>query len=1346
MNSASEVLLQAIDTIVNNAVSKLEYDKTIQAEIYGIVNLDTGEYKVKYSGNIVSAFSTDIKKTYKIGDFVYIIIPEGDLSNKKFITAKVGDSLSYGEMISLSNSIKEVSPTFDVFYNYDASSERGVVAGAPIGSELSQQIIYNNIGQYNGLFQQYSKEYELIRIQASFLTRFHSEHVQGNYGLEIQFYTKSEDIVSYKLDLNSFNGDPYALSVYSPQSIIIKAQLGYLTGVKSIKLFEENFNYDRYVEGGLVTDKQNTTVPNIFVKDIAISFVEKKDLTDNSYYLDITTPQGNSFTSNITTIDLVARLIYQGDNILDEKLCTCKWYERDLSIMLGDKLYDKNAGVTWKPIESSSFGTLTLRSQDVIYQKQYKLVVIYNNSIILSDEVTIFNLNSAYNFELKQNTVGDEIQLQIVNNLNNEVLIGDWYLSYPDGSYSSFSSKKNAVDVTSFLLYSSVTFYCGVYNSRQTETIGILTHIITSSDSEEDITISYSGEDSFRYDANGDIAIEDAEKERTLQVILSWKDGVGTSYRVEWIGPDGKLLTNSRYTPTQSMIENLWVDNNNILHYTIKQKYKVNFNNNTITVKIITIDGKEFTFKKEILFLKDGDQGTNGTTYIAAIRPYNVSTGLKLSGLNPLIYRNNTWQNNLPLRCYVYKDGELINSDTHYEITYKWEGINVYLNNNQSEDRKTISGNNNIISYAATPYVKVQVSINDKMNGRKYDIYCSYPIDVAIGFTNQEISLLDIDSIPSYIKYTSSGINPSFYSNDIKFLYGTQDITSQVVSLTGDILTLQQQDNLYYLKPASSFIFDNNSIAMLKCGYTNNKYLYHPVILYLDTYGNEAINGWDGQKVTVNESGGYILAPQIGAGVKDSANRFSGIVMGKDSGQSKIGLYGYQAGINTFGLMENGVAYFGAKTSGAQIVIDGTTAKIYGGGRNPAGGSSQVGGDASNGMTITLANLQPSGNSDAIKIGAGVFKVSYDGSLIASKADITGAITANTGYLGGRNGWTIQEYRVYSSKSGSTHIELNCNPNETYAIWCGSQSSATAASSKFAVTKTGLLYAKEGNIGGWIMKSTYLQATSGTVGLASSGQAAFWAGSNLDANSSSIPTNSSEAKFLVTRSGKLYCSSADISGKITADSGEIAGWRISSNRLQNADGSVYLSSSSGLRVGNNFRVTNSGTLTASNANINGNIDADTLTCYSGYIGGWRITSDRLSAGGTRLYSDGSIDCDSLTAYNADISGDIYADYLECYSGNIGGWVINRNGFFGQNISLTPYGIFLTDGGSSTQAGIYVSNRILHIDTTSNRLANQINMSAIDGISISGGMNLYLQGSYITFDGNVSGLDTTARFG
>lgn len=1341
MNTTSEAIFQTVDILVDKKLAALQYDKTVTAEIYSIVNLDTGEYKVKYSGNIVSAFSDDVEKQYKVGDNVYVTIPQDDLSARKRIVCKTSEqSLSYGEMMTLSNSIVEKSPTFDTMYGYDRFAERGVVAGAPADSDLSYQIIYEGEESgYHGLFRQYASENDLIRIKASFLTTFHCEHTQGNYGLEVQFFTQSGDIVSYRLDLSAFNGDPYRFQVYSPQSIVIQAQKNYLTGLKQIKLFEENFVYDRYVESGRITDKENRTVANIFVKDIEIQFVERRDLTDNLYYLDISTPQGNAFTDQITTLDLVGRLIYQGDNIMSDSTCECKWFERDISVMLGSELYDKNAGVGWAPVAASESNMMTLTADQVAHQKQYKLVVIYNENVVMTAQTTIYNLNSDYLFSLHQTTVGEDIIVEIQNNADDTVLIGDWYMLYPDGSYTAVEFQQNEIVVTNLLLYSSVTFICGVYNAQHTEIIGVLEHTITNSSSEDDVTISYSGEDTFRYDANGDIAVEDAEKERTLQVVLVWKDGVGTSYRVEWIGPDGKDITNIRYNPSQSMIENLWVDNSNILHYTIKQKYKVNFNNNTILVRIITMDGQEYAFQKEILFLKDGDQGTNGTTYVTAVRPFDTATGLKLSGLNPLIYRNNAWQNTLPLRCYVYKDGELINDNGSYTLSYQWTGINVNLADGTTDDRKVASGTLPLISTPAGGYVKVQVTINDNKNGRTYDIYCNYPIDVALDFTDDEVRSIDISSIPSYIKYTASGVNPQFYSNNIQFLVNGIDRSNNITSLTQNILTIEQDDGLYYLEPAASFIFEDNSIALLRCA-DDNKYIYHPVILYLDTYGNEAINGWDGTSLEVNEDEEYIYAPQIGAGTKDSFNRFTGVVMGKDSIQDKIGLYGYKSGVNTFGLMEDGIAYFGAKSGGGQIVIDGTSARIYGGGNQ-----AQQGGDASNGMTITLADLRAAGTTNAIKIGGGVFTVNYNGSLTATSATIDGVIYARSGKIGcssrsSSDGWTIETNRIYSGNS-STRVELNSatatntttpTNNNDFAMWAGSN---TASSAKFSVSKSGLITAKEGNIGGWILSSNKLTSDNYRTGMASSGTYRFWAGASSSSTANN-PVFTGSSYFYVTSTGEMNCRNAIVNGTITADKGTIGGWTITTSGLENSSGTIRLSTSS-LQVGDNFSVSSSGRLTANNANITGQITAD-----SGRIGGWRISDDRISAGGTTLYDDGRIRCDELTAYNADISGNIEADYLECYSGYIGGWTIDKTSLSAGSTTLTDDGDIYAEN-FRTPSGYYLGEYGGYIGIVGSEARISVNKNTIT-LSCSGEVRIgdgdeVVMSAPVTFNRGTSGI-------
>jgi hypothetical protein len=142
-------------------------------------------------------------------------------------------------------------------------------------------------------------------------------------------------------------------------------------------------------------------------------------------------------------------------------------------------------------------------------------------------------------------------------------------------------------------------------------------------------------------------------------------------------------------------------------------------------------------------------------------------------------------------------------------------------------------------------------------------IYASYPIDVVVG--SFDYSNIDITDIPSYIKYSSSGINPTFYSNDIHSYYGDIDYTNDIISLNTNLLVFSDYGGKRYLNPASSFLFEDSDvdsrIAVLQCNYSNYGYLLHPIVMYLDAYGNEAINGWDGTAIEVNEDGGYILAP-----------------------------------------------------------------------------------------------------------------------------------------------------------------------------------------------------------------------------------------------------------------------------------------------------------------------------------------------------------------------------------------------------------------------------------------------------------------------------------------------------
>lgn len=992
MNNISEQLLQAMDIAIDSKISKLQFDKTIKAKVYNIVDLDTGEYRVKYTGNIFSAFSGDLTKIYKIGDDVYIKVPEGNFSNKKIIEGKVSDiSLSYGELIGLQNAIESISPSLDKIYDFNPENAVGIIAGAP-----DRDITLFETNEENLTFQQYAVEYELLRIKASFKTNFHSQHTKGNYGIEVTFFGNDDSEVSYSLDLDAFNGNPYNFSVYSPQSVILKIQKGYLKGVKSIKLFQENFTYDRYVVNGVITENENRTIPNIFVENIDISYVEQKDLTQDPLYLTISAPQGTLLNDKVLSIDLIGRLLANGENIMNSQTCECQWYKRDLSILPGDDGYNKNSGSGWKAIGNSNLNTLTLETKDVIYRDKYKLVVVYNNRMVLSEEVYVINTLSEYDCSLIQETENDNIVLKIEGNRE---YFGDWYIQYPDGAYSKIDESKNSINVETYLKYPVLTFYCQVFDDNQV--IANLEYEIVSSKNNADVVVTYVGDESYYYDANGDIATDDYDKDRFLRAKLSWKDGLGASYKIQWKGPDGKILDNNKYNPVNSMIENLWIDNSYIVHYNIRRKFNINYNDNILHLTITTIDGNSYDFEKELLFVKDGDQGLNGTTYVVSIRPCDQYRN-KLSGFQPLVY-NNGWLDSQRYFCYVYKDGEQINSDDRFTIQYRWTGENVQITT-PMDSMITAAGGSSQPNDAH--FIKVEVIIQDDIAGRTANLYAIYPIDVQVGdLTKEEV---DIQTIPSYIKYSAAGQNPVFENQNIKFLYQGQDYSDQISSLNTKLLTVvertAEEQKEYYLKPAINFYGDDNDTTMglLQCTQSSNNYIVHPIIMYLDTYGNEAINGWDGTKLSIDEQNGqYIFAPQVGAGEKDAQNRFTGLVMGKATHNSnKWGLYGYQTGTNSFGLDVDGKAWFGIGNN--KIEVNGSRATIHGGG----------GGNNENGMTITLAST--SATSDAIRIGAGKFRVQYDGTMRATGAVISGNLTANSGRIGN---WTIDNGAISNGRT-----------------------------------------------------------------------------------------------------------------------------------------------------------------------------------------------------------------------------------------------------------------------------------------------------------------------------------------
>lgn len=236
-------------------------------------------------------------------------------------------------------------------------------------------------------------------------------------------------------------------------------------------------------------------------------------------------------------------------------------------------------------------------------------------------------------------------------------------------------------------------------------------------------------------------------------------------------------------------------------------------------------------------------------------------------------------------------------------------------------------------------------------------------------------------------------------------------------------------------------------------------------------------------------------------------------------------------------------------------------------------------------------------------------------SITSSMLDVSelASVSSNTG--------TLSVTGALTAGSGSTSMGFsptdglyigNATPGSApFRVATNGAVTATNATVSGSVSATSLTANTSGSIGGWSISSSQLSTGTGssTRGV-STGSVAFYAG---NATPGSAP-------FRVTSGGAM-----------TAESGSIGGWTISSSALSLGSGSSARGMDSGstsFYAGSStpssapFRVTSGGALTATNATITG-----AITATSGSFTGSVTTSTLDANGGTMggLTIDGTLD-------------------------------------------------------------------------------------------------------------------------
>lgn len=239
-----------------------------------------------------------------------------------------------------------------------------------------------------------------------------------------------------------------------------------------------------------------------------------------------------------------------------------------------------------------------------------------------------------------------------------------------------------------------------------------------------------------------------------------------------------------------------------------------------------------------------------------------------------------------------------------------------------------------------------------------------------------------------------------------------------------------------------------------------------------------------------------------------------------------------------------------------------------------------------------------------------------------------------------------------------------------------------------------------------------------------------------------------EYKFLVMYNGKVIAKNADIAGKITATSGEIGGFTIGATSIYNGMTSLSDTTHNGVYVGTDGIALGKGNFSVGSTGA--------LTAKSGSIGGWSISStylERLSDtmrvrlnGTTMTSGNNAISVATktasattwntqfsvtyggkLTAKEADISGKITAT-----SGTIGGVTISNGTLSGiTDTNIATNGISGGSSGSIALSTIDTNNTVSGINTNLGYGASYggaIASSTADGPTYFNAYNIRARGS------------------
>lgn len=1030
----TESLLAAIETLAEAKDKQNIQTITIQATISAIEDLEKGIYIVEYLGNKMKVYSSSTT-IYSIKQKVYVIVPNGDYTEDKIILGPVGEA-------NKETNQKELE--------YMKGTTNLLVNSINQGQLCSYKSNFGTITMQPtnlSLFALSVKTYKKIQLSCKIKTTlsYEQQNRMGDYYISFDCKTTNGTIYQVKIDTSNILGNPYSQTQWSQQSAIL-----YLPDNAEIdKTFTPIVKYG--CTGFIQSDEEKPF--DIFFKDIELNGV-KEIPTVKGYSLEIETDKGTIFNSFVNEIRLSSVLKFNGTNITDlETKGECYWFCKDSTITADSEGYMANMGAGWYCLNSKDKEgnyiadkdfKLKVVSKEVLDTSIYGCLIIYNGNKY-KQEIKLTQLVPLLTFKVFTNSEsyslnGADVYITaeaIYETAADEILSFYWsrydkYGNFIDNNFAEIveqTSNKVVIKMKSDKVDEKNTINCMLKSNLYKNPIAYGNCEVITEIQKGIKLVIYNKDVLYKYDANNISPFNPSYANGIVKTLTSIKPielkmfkEDGTEFdildydacKIQW-----KVPINSLFNIEDKEDDNITVDETEeyylIESKTLPYKIKNSFNaiaaeNNTIICTVV-YDGKTYEENFSILFLKDGDIGTNGTAYVGLVtyrgRPQSndghnlVIRGIKSENKIYVLDENrkriNLETNPIKFGTNVYYEGELISQDKY---SVKWE-LMFYSKKYDENTREEINNTDNFFDinsktgqlyinlpvssmnakFSKPPIVRATININNSI------LYAYYIIDYCIVTTKTDSSenYLELKGGDFEIIFSPDGSVVEKKTSDYFQMYFDDKIVENALwtpASTSDFFTvMSSEDDITKKYLEINEALKDRYFNYIRI-YNGSWYYYRPILLRRNPYGLADLNGWDGTRLEIDKDGNYIYAPQVGAGKKNDDNTFTGVIMGtiKKGNSSQEGIIGLTKGQQSFFLnCKDGSATFGLD-SGGQIIINTNQTKKEAVIRS---GNYQEykEGKPGAGMEIDMQN-------SSIKFGSGNYSVDENGNLICKSGTV----------------------------------------------------------------------------------------------------------------------------------------------------------------------------------------------------------------------------------------------------------------------------------------------------------------------------------------------------------------------